>query len=58
MSKEKAKSNGFSARLWASLFQDQRLGFRDGETEATRDRSLGDVPDQPGRGSGPDYPGR
>lgn len=58
MSKEKAKSNGFSARLWASLFQDLRLGLRGGEAEATRDRSFGDVPDQPGRGSGPDYLGR
>ena len=58
VSKEKAKSNGFSARLWASLFQDLRLWFEDGEAEATRNRSFGDVPDQPGRRSGPDYLGR
>ncbi len=58
MSKEKAKNNGFSARLWASLLKVVRLGLRNGKAEAARDRSFGDVPDQPGRRSGPDYFGR
>ena len=54
---EKAKSNGFSVRSFGrDGFKVLRL--RDGEAEATRDRSFGDVPDQPGRGSGPDYLGR
>ncbi len=58
MSKEKAKNNGFSARLWASLLKVVRLGLRNGKAEAARDRSFGDVPDQPGGGISPNYFGR
>ena len=55
MSKEKAKNNGFSARLWASLLKVLRLGLRNGKAEVTRDRPFSDVPDQPGSGFGTDH---
>ena len=58
MSKEKAKNNGFSARLWAPLLKVVRLGLRDGKAEAARNRSFGDVPDQLGSGVGTNYFGR
>ena len=35
-----------------------RLGFRDGEAKAARNRTFGDVPSQPGRGFSPDHLGR
>ena len=57
MSKEKAKNKGFSARLWASLLKVVRLGLRHGKAEVTRNRSFGDVPDQPGGWIGADHPG-
>ena len=54
---EKAKNNGFSVRSFGPKTNED-LWLRDGEAEVTRDRSFGDVPDQPGRGSGPDHLGR
>lgn len=45
---EKAKNNGFSVRAFGrDPFQ--VLWFRDGKAEVARNRSFGDVPDQPGR---------
>ena len=54
---EKAKSNGFSVRSFGQEWSED-LWFRDGEAEAARDRSFGDVPDQLGGGIGPNYLGR
>ena len=53
---EKAKNNGFSVRAFGpKVFKD--LWFEDGEAEATWDRALGDVTDQPSRGTSPYYLG-
>ena len=54
---EKAKNNGFSVRAFGPEGF-KVLWFEDGEAKVTRDRSFGDVPNQLGRRSGPDYLGR
>jgi hypothetical protein len=61
MRNEKPLFLAFSYSIFGSTFGQNGfkvLGLWDGKAKAARNRSFGDVPDQPGHRFGPDYLGR